>query len=204
MLDPFYLIVDSCQWLQRLLPLGVKLVQLRAKDLSDAEARTEIAQAKALCAQHGAQLVVNDYWQAALDLGCDYVHLGQEDLETADVAALKKAGIRLGLSTHNEAELARALECAPDYIALGPIYPTILKKMPWAPQGLEKITLWKHKIGTIPLVAIGGFTIERASGAFQAGADSVAVVTDVTLNADPEQRVRDWLRLRIDSPPLKH
>ena len=76
--------------------------------------------------------------------------------------------------------------------------------MPWAPQGLEKITLWKHKIGTIPLVAIGGFTIERASGAFQAGADSVAVVTDVTLNADPEQRVRDWLRLRIDSPPLKH
>ena len=204
MLDPFYLIVDSCQWLQRLLPLGVKLVQLRAKDLSDAEARTQIAQAKALCAQHGAQLVVNDYWQAALDLGCDYVHLGQEDLETADIAALKKAGMRLGLSTHNEAELARALEFTPDYIALGPIYPTILKKMPWAPQGLEKITLWKHKIGTIPLVAIGGFTIERASGAFQAGADSVAVVTDVTLNANPEQRVRDWLRLRIDSPPLKH
>ena len=204
MLDPFYLIVDSCQWLQRLLPLGVKLVQLRAKDLSDAEARTQIAQAKALCAQHGAQLVVNDYWQAALDLGCDYVHLGQEDLETADIAALKKAGMRLGLSTHNEAELARALEFTPDYIALGPIYPTILKKMPWAPQGLEKITLWKHKIGTIPLVAIGGFTIERASGAFQAGADSVAVVTDVTLNADPEQRVRDWLRFRIDSPPLKH
>lgn len=204
MLDPFYLIVDSCQWLQRLLPLGVKLVQLRAKDLSDAEARTQIAQAKALCAQHGAQLVVNDYWQAALDLGCDYVHLGQEDLETADIAALKKAGMRLGLSTHNEAELARALEFTPDYIALGPIYPTILKKMPWAPQGLEKITLWKHKIGTIPLVAIGGFTIERASGAFQAGADSVAVVTDVTLNANPEQRVRDWLRFRIDSPPLKH
>ena len=204
MLDPFYLIVDSCQWLQRLLPLGVKLVQLRAKDLSDAEARTQIAQAKALCAQHGAQLVVNDYWQAALDLGCDYVHLGQEDLETADIAALKKAGMRLGLSTHNEAELARALEFTPDYIALGPIYPTILKKMPWAPQGLEKITLWKHKIGTIPLVAIGGFTIERASGAFQAGADSVAVVTDVTLNANPEQRVRDCLRFRIDSPPLKH
>ena len=195
MLDPFYLIVDSNHWLRRLLPQGVKLVQLRAKNLTDAQAYAEIADAKALCTRYGAQLVVNDYWQAALDLGCDYVHLGQEDLETADVAALKKAGIKLGLSTHNEAELFRALEFSPDYIALGPIYPTILKKMPWAPQGLEKITLWKQKIGTIPLIAIGGFTLERASGAFTAGADSVAVVTDVTLNADPEQRVRDWLAI---------
>jgi thiamine-phosphate pyrophosphorylase len=195
MLDPFYLIVDSNHWLRRLLPQGVKLVQLRAKNLTDAQAYAEIADAKALCTRYGAQLVVNDYWQAALDRGCDYVHLGQEDLETADVAALKKAGIKLGLSTHNEAELVRALEFSPDYIALGPIYPTILKKMPWAPQGLEKITLWKQKIGTIPLIAIGGFTLERASGAFTAGADSVAVVTDVTLNADPEQRVRDWLAI---------
>ena len=185
MLDPFYLIVDSSQWLDRLLPLGVKLVQLRAKDLSAAQARREIAAAKALCAEHKAQLVVNDYWQAALDLGCDYVHLGQEDLE--------RAGVKLGLSTHNEAELSHALRFAPDYVALGPIYPTILKKMPWAPQGLDRITLWKQNIGSVPLVAIGGFNVERAAGAFAAGADSVAVVTDVTLDAAPEQRVRQWL-----------
>jgi len=192
-LDPFYLIVDSAAWIARLLPCGVRLVQLRVKDRPDAELRREIAEAKALCERHGAQLIVNDYWMQALEAGCDYVHLGQEDLMTADLPAIRRAGIRLGISTHDEAELDKALEALPDYVALGPIYPTILKAMKFAPQGLERIGVWKKKIGSIPLVGIGGVTLERVKGVLEAGADSAAVVTDITLNADPEHRARDWL-----------
>jgi thiamine-phosphate pyrophosphorylase len=191
-LDPFYLIVDSASWIERLLPSGVKLVQLRIKDVSAEARRAEIAKSKALCAHYGAQLIVNDYWQDAIDLGCDYIHLGQSDLDTADLAAIRKAGLRLGVSTHDEAELSRALATAPDYIALGPIYPTILKQMPFGPQGLGRLGEWRKKIGALPLVGIGGISLDRAKGVLEAGADSAAVVTDITLNADPEARARAW------------
>jgi thiamine-phosphate pyrophosphorylase len=193
-LDPFYLIVDSAAWIARLLPCSVKLVQLRIKDQPDATIRAEIKEAKALCARHGAQLVVNDYWQHAIDAGCDFIHLGQTDLDTADFSAIRRAGLRLGVSTHDEAELFRALETEPDYIALGPIYPTILKAMTFAPQGLPRLAEWKRKIGKIPLVGIGGITLERAAAVLEAGADSAAVVTDITRNANPEQRARDWVK----------
>ncbi|WP_371347149.1 thiamine phosphate synthase [Ancylobacter sp. IITR112] len=192
-LDPFYLIVDRASWLPRLLPQGVKLVQLRAKDMDEAELRREIASAREVCARYGAQLIVNDYWQLAIELGCDFVHLGQEDLAEADVPAMRRAGLKLGISTHDEAELEAALLAGPDYVALGPVYPTILKKMRWAPQGLERVTQWKKRIGDLPLVGIGGLTIERAPGVRQAGADSLAVVTDVLLNANPEARAREWV-----------
>ena len=192
-LDPFYLIVDRASWLPRLLPQGVKLVQLRAKDMDEAELRREIASARDVCARFGAQLIVNDYWKLAIDLGCDFVHLGQEDLAEADVPAMRRAGLKLGISTHDEAELEAALLAGPDYIALGPVYPTILKKMRWAPQGLERVRQWKTRIGDLPLVGIGGLTIERAPGVRQAGADSVAVVTDILLNANPEARAREWV-----------
>ena len=194
-LPRFYQIVDNASWLARLLPVGVKLVQLRVKDKTEPELRSQIITARDLCAQHGAMLVVNDYWQLAIELGCSYIHLGQEDLDTADVAAIRAAGISLGISTHDEAELERALALSPDYVALGPVYPTILKKMPWAPQGLERVGQWKARIGDIPLVGIGGLSVERAPGVLAAGADCVAVVTDVLLNADPEGRTRQWLNL---------
>jgi thiamine-phosphate pyrophosphorylase len=203
-LDPFYLIVDSAAWIARLLPCGVRLVQLRIKDKPDATIRAEIIKAKALCSRDGAQLVVNDYWQQAIDAGCDFIHLGQGDLATADLPAIRRAGIKFGVSTHDEAELFRALDVSPDYIALGPVYPTVLKAMRFAPQGLPRITEWKKKIGKIPLVAIGGITLERLAGVLEAGADSVAVVTDISRNADPEARVRDWLkaaRAFATSPP---
>jgi thiamine-phosphate pyrophosphorylase len=193
MLDRFYLIVDAAHWLARLLPCGVKLVQLRIKDKSAAEIAREIAEAKRICAEHGAQLIVNDYWQAAIDAGCDYVHLGQEDLAAADLPAIGRAGLKLGISTHTHEELDIALAAKPDYVALGPIYPTILKAMRFAPQGLERIGEWKRRIGEKPLVAIGGITLERAAGVLQAGADSIAVVTDVLRNADPEARARAFV-----------
>ena len=194
MLDPFYLIVDSAAWIGRLLPCGVRLVQLRIKDQPDATLRAGIINAKALCERHGAKLVVNDYWRQAIDAGCEFIHLGQGDLATADLSAIRRAGIKFGVSTHDEAELSRALDVSPDYIALGPVYPTILKAMLFAPQGLPRITEWKKKIGKIPLVGVGGITLARVAGVLQAGADSAAVVTDISLNADPEQRARDWVK----------
>ncbi|WP_166142376.1 thiamine phosphate synthase [Methylosinus sp. RM1] len=193
LLDPFYLIVDSADWLPRLLPQGVRLVQLRVKDRAEAALREEIARARDLCAAHGALLVVNDYWRLGIDLSCDFVHLGQGDLDTADIVAIRAHGIRLGVSTHDEAELERALALDPDYVALGPIYPTLLKQMAFAPQGLDKIGQWKRRIGAIPLVAIGGLTPERARAALAAGADSACVVTDVLRAAEPEARAREWV-----------
>ncbi|RCS24772.1 thiamine phosphate synthase [Phyllobacterium salinisoli] len=192
-LDPFYPIFDSSVWLERLLPLGIRLVQLRIKDSDEQPLRAEIRRARELCARHQCQLIVNDHWRLAIEEGCDFVHLGQEDLDEADLAAIRQAGLKLGVSSHDEAELDRALAVRPDYIALGPVYPTILKKMKWEQQGLERLTTWKARIGDIPLVAIGGMNVERAPGAFAAGADIVSVVTDITLNADPEARVKEWI-----------
>ncbi|WP_249694258.1 thiamine phosphate synthase [Stappia sp. WLB 29] len=192
-LDRFYPIVDSAAWIDRIVPLGVRLVQLRIKDRSPAELRAQIRAAEATCLAQGCLLVVNDYWQLAIDEGCRFVHLGQEDLADADVGAIRRAGLGLGLSSHDGEELETALAVSPDYIALGPVYPTILKQMKWAPQGLEKLGDWKRRIGDIPLVAIGGMSVERAAGAFAAGADIVSAVTDITLNPDPEDRVRQWL-----------
>ena len=192
-LDRFYPIFDDVSWLRRMLPLGVKLVQLRLKDRSEAELRQHIAQARDLCRRHSAVLVVNDHWQLAIEAGCDFLHLGQEDLDTADQPAIRRAGLRLGISTHDRAELDRALALAPDYIALGPVYPTILKQMKWHEQGLERVGEWKRLVGDTPLVAICGMSVIRAGGAFAAGADIVSAVTDITLNPDPEARATEWL-----------
>ncbi|MBO6917172.1 MAG: thiamine phosphate synthase [Rhizobiaceae bacterium] len=192
-LDRFYPIFDNTDWLTRLLPLGIKLVQLRIKDKSDEETRAEIIKGKALCVQYGAQLIVNDYWQIAIEEQCDFIHLGQEDLDVADIKAIRAAGIKIGLSTHDHDELDRALSYEPEYLALGPVYPTILKKMKWTEQGLDKVTEWKKLIGDTPLVAIGGMSVERAQGAFDAGADIVSAVTDITLNDDPEARIKAWI-----------
>jgi thiamine-phosphate pyrophosphorylase len=188
-----YPIVDSAAWVARLSPLGVRLVQLRVKEAPPAQLRAEIRAARAHCAAHAMQLVVNDYWQLALEEGCDFVHLGQGDLDGADLPALRRAGVRLGVSTHDHAELERALRLEPEYVALGPIYPTLLKVMPWAPQGLDRIREWRSRIGRTPLVAIGGLTLERLPGVFAAGADVAAVVTDIVRSADPEARTRAWL-----------
>ena len=162
MLDRFYLIADAAHWLARLLPCGVKLVQLRVKDKSEDEIAREIVEAKRLCAEYGAQLIVNDYWQAAIDAGCDYVHLGQEDLAAADVYAIKRAGLKLGISTHTHAELEVALRANQITSRSVRSIQRLLKEMRFAPQGLHTIGEWKRRVGALPLVAIGGITLERA------------------------------------------
>lgn len=192
-LPRFYPIFEDAGWIARALPLGVRLVQLRIKNRADDHLRTEIARARDLCRRHGAILVVNDHWRLAIELGCDYIHLGQEDLDGADLPAIRRAGLRLGISTHDETELDRALGCAPDYVALGPVWPTILKAMRWGPQGLDRVADWKARAGAVPLCAIGGLTPERGRLALASGADTVAAVTDITLNPDPAARMREWL-----------
>lgn len=192
-LSSFYPIFDSADWIERLVPLGIKLVQLRIKDLPEDDIAQHIRRAQAVCRQHNCTLIINDYWQLAMSMGCDWVHLGQEDLDTADIDAIRAAGLRLGISTHDHQELKRALALSPDYVALGPVYPTILKKMKWHEQGLDRVTEWKALVGNVPLVAIGGMSTDRAALAFSAGADIVAAVTDITLHADPALRVKQWL-----------
>jgi thiamine-phosphate pyrophosphorylase len=192
LLDPFYPILPDAAWVARIASQGAKFIQLRLKDRPPHAIKTEIARALELTAPHDCQLVVNDYWREAISLGADFVHLGQGDLAGADLGALRSAGIRLGISTHSAEELANALASAPDYVALGPIYPTKLKAMPWKPQGLARLGEWRAKI-SCPLVAIGGITLERAPGVLAAGATSAAVVTDIVMSDDPEARTRDWI-----------
>src|SRR3954451_7374940 len=193
--DRFYPVVDSLAWVERLTRLGVGTIQLRAKDLDDSQSLQMVTDALAITAGTQAKLVVNDYWRAAIVAGAKYLHLGQEDLADADLAAIREAGLSLGVSTHDDAELDTALAAEPDYVALGPIFFTTLKSMRFEPQGIPKITEWKKRIGSIPLLAIGGIKFEHAADIFAAGADSIAVVSDVTQNADPDARVRQWLGL---------
>jgi thiamine-phosphate pyrophosphorylase len=191
-LDPFYPIVPDTDWLARLLPQGIRLVQLRIKDKDASVVRAEIKKAAALCAAYRCQLVVNDYWREAIAAGVSFVHLGQEDLARVDLYAIRAANVRIGVSTHSHAELETALAANADYVALGPVYATTLKAMPWPPQGLPRIAEWRAKLNC-PLVAIGGITLQRAPMVLASGADSVAVITDIMTSQDPEKRAQNWL-----------
>src|SRR6201987_650629 len=191
--DRFYPVVDSVAWVARLALLGVGTIQLRAKNLDDSEALQIVSDALEVTKGTGAKVVVNDYWRAAIVAGAQHLHLGQEDLADADLGEIRKARLTLGISTHDDEELATALAAEPDYVALGPIFLTTLKSMRFAPQGIPKITEWKKRVGNIPLVAIGGIKFEQSAEIFAAGAASIAVVSDVTQNADPDARVRQGL-----------
>jgi thiamine-phosphate pyrophosphorylase len=197
--DRFYPVVDSVAWVARLALLGAGTIQLRAKNLSESDALQTVTDALEVIKGTPARLVVNDHWRAAIIAGAKHLHLGQEDLAGADLKAIRNAGLTLGLSTHDDEELATALRAKPDYIALGPIFPTTLKSMRFAPQGIARITEWKSRIGNIPLVAIGGIKLEQAREIFAAGADSIAVVSDVTQNPEPDARVRAWLGLKAEA-----
>ena len=197
----FYPVVPTADWVQRLLGWGVRTVQLRIKaaDHSLAEIALQVrAAVEAGRAVPGVQVFINDHWQLALAAGAYGVHLGQEDLDTADIEALRHAGVRLGLSTHTPAELARAHAVQPSYLAIGPVYPTTLKVMPYDPVGLERLKLWAPQAAPYPVVAIGGMSLERLPGVLACLGgenDGVAVVSAVTLAADPQQAALQGLRL---------
>lgn len=188
-----YPVVDHPRWVERLGGAGARFIQLRLKDLPPEELRAQIETAQELAVRHNVALVLNDYWELAIELGYEWLHLGQEDLDTADLDAIRQTGIRLGISTHSHEELQRALACKPDYVALGPIWETKLKKMAFGPQGIERLTEWRGLCGDVPLVAIGGITLERLPSCLKAGADSVAAVSDFIRVDDPESQVKQWL-----------
>lgn len=190
----FYPIVNDVAWIERLLPIGVKFIQYRNKKHSDKDyIRSEIKKALALGKKYDAQIVINDYWDIAIEEGAKWIHLGQEDLQTADKNTIKKAGIKLGTSTHNHEELDYALSFEPDYVALGPIFETISKDMVISAQGLERIKEWKTILKNIPLVAIGGITAETVTDVLTASADCVACIGDILLHNNPEKQAKKWI-----------
>ena len=192
----FYPVVPTAEWVQRLLGWGVRTIQLRAKAAdhsADALQREVRAAVEAGRAVPGAQVFINDHWQLALNAGAYGVPLGPEDLDTADIEALRRAGLRLGLSTHTPAELARAKAVQSSYLAIGPIYPTTLKVMPYEPVGLERLKAWVPLAAPYPVVAIGGISLARLPGVMACGVNGVAVVSAVTLAADPQQAAMQGL-----------
>lgn len=197
----FYPVVPTAAWVERLLGWGVRTIQLRIKasDHSPADIALQVrAAVDAGRAVPGAQVFINDHWPLALAAGAYGVHLGQEDLDMADIEALRSAGVRLGLSTHTPGELARAHAVQPSYLAIGPIYPTTLKVMPYEPVGLARLKLWAPQAAPYPVVAIGGISLERMPGVLAClggEKDGVAVVSAVTLAADPQQAALEGLRL---------
>jgi hydroxymethylpyrimidine kinase / phosphomethylpyrimidine kinase / thiamine-phosphate diphosphorylase len=188
-----YPIVDRALWLARLLPLGVKVIQLRVKDLSGDELKTEILQCVKIANEYDCQLYINDYWQLAIECGAYGVHLGQEDIDDADLSAIANAGLRLGLSSHCFYEVARAKTIKPSYIAFGPVYATQTKDMPWVPQGETGLPYWRAQLVDFPLVAIGGIHGERFEKVKAQGVDSIAMISAITEAENPEQVCKDFI-----------
>jgi hydroxymethylpyrimidine kinase/phosphomethylpyrimidine kinase/thiamine-phosphate diphosphorylase len=184
-----YAIVDSAEWVARVVADGVRLVQLRIKDAPGDVLVREIRAAIAIAGAAGATLLVNDHWELALELRADGVHLGQEDLDKADIDALHHAGMLLGISTHSYWEVCRARALRPSYIACGPIHATAIKQMPWIPQGDANLAYWCALLHDTPVVAIGGMDAARARDAMQAGAWAVAVVGAITRADDPHAAI---------------
>ncbi|ANI29552.1 thiamine-phosphate pyrophosphorylase [Yersinia entomophaga] len=190
-----YPVVDSLEWIERMLEAGVTTLQLRIKDATDMQVEDDIAAAIALGKRYQARLFINDYWQLAIKYGAYGVHLGQEDLEIADLPAIQRAGLRLGVSTHDEQELALARELRPSYIALGHIFPTETKHMPSSPQGVAALTRQVAKTSDFPTVAIGGITMERVPQVVASGVGSVAVVSAITRAENWQHTTAELLRL---------
>lgn len=188
----FYPILDRLDLLRRLLPLGLRTVQYRVKDRCGAELEAELAEAVTLARSFHCRLFVNDHWQAAIRVGAYGVHLGQEDLDQADLSAIAAAGLRLGLSTHGATEVARALALRPSYLAVGPVFPTQSKHVEARPRGLENLTYWCALL-PLPVVAIGGIALEQADAVRRAGASGCAVISALTAAPDPVSACRAWL-----------
>lgn len=188
-----YVIVDSYEWIERLIHAGVKTLQIRIKDRSPEQAEEEIARCIALAKQHQVRLFVDDFWQLAIKYQAYGVHLGQEDLLTADLNAIQQAGLRLGVSTHNREEIELVLPLRPSYIALGHIFPTQSKIMPSAPQGIANLAAQVKDLGDIPTVAIGGITASHFADVLATGVGSIAVISAVTQAEDWQSAVKNLL-----------
>lgn len=187
-----YPIVDHYQWVEKLLKWGVRTIQLRIKEQSIDKVIDHVARSIDIASEYDAQLFINDYWQQAIKYGAFGVHLGQQDMVNADLAAINKAGLRLGLSTHSDLEMNQALIYQPSYLAFGPIYHTDSKQLCYSPQGLDQLRLYCQQ-STIPVVAIGGINQQRISSVAVTGADGVAILSAISNAAEPEIVVNELL-----------
>ncbi|NQZ21470.1 MAG: thiamine phosphate synthase [Colwellia sp.] len=190
-----YPVVDSIYWLKRLFPLGLEVIQLRLKNKSEQEVELLIAEAVALSKQYKTRLFINDYWQLAIKHGAYGVHIGQEDLQDADLTAIEQAGLRLGISTHGCYEFLLAQQLQPSYLAIGAIFPTKTKNMTGQIQGLVNLKQILKLATDIPVVAIGGINHQRAEQVWQTGVDSVAVVTAITESEHAETAVKQFQQI---------
>lgn len=191
----FYTVVPDAEWVERMVNAGADTVQLRNKNLSGSALYSEIERAVAICRDRPVQLFINDYWKEAIEAGAYGIHLGQEDMDKADLNAIADAGLRLGISTHSISELDRALSVKPSYVASGAIFPTTTKDMPTQPQGLEKLREYVRRASPTPVVAIGGIDLNNAKAVLETGAASLAVVRAVTEAKNPEAVVRSFQAL---------
>lgn len=199
-----YPVVDSIEWLETLLPLGLEIIQLRLKNKTADELDSLIQQAVKMSQNYSTRLFINDYWQLAIKYKAYGVHLGQEDIQDADLAAIHHAGLRLGISTHGSYELKLAEQTQPSYLAVGAVFPTQTKDMTGQIQGLDNLQQLVNLNGEIPLVAIGGITLENASNVVETGVNSIAVVTAITLSKNPEEVVKRFQRLFSKIINTKH
>nr|OED51977.1 thiamine-phosphate diphosphorylase [Aliivibrio fischeri] len=184
-----YPVVDDVSWIEKLLKLDVKTIQLRIKNPEQADLEQQIINAIKLGREYDAQVFINDYWQLAIKHKAFGIHLGQEDIEAADLQAIAEANICLGLSTHDETELLKVKALNPSYLALGHIFPTPTKEMPSQPQGLTNLAKNQLLAGDTPTVAIGGIDLSVANDVWQTGVDSIAVVRAITEAKNTEQAV---------------
>lgn len=183
-----YAVLPDAVWVARTVEAGVPTVQLRFKHHDPARIEQEVQAAVRAVRASRTRLFINDHWQIAIRAGAYGVHLGQEDLSALtpdDIALLRQSGLRLGLSTHGYAEMARALALGPSYIALGAVFPTTLKAMPTPPQGVARLARYARAARHLPTVAIGGIGAAELPAIAATGVGGFAVVRAIVGSADP-------------------
>ncbi|WP_296502020.1 thiamine phosphate synthase [Rhodoferax sp.] len=181
-----YAVLPDAAWVARMARAGVPTVQLRFKSDDTRAIEREVSAAVQAVQGTDALLFINDHWQAAIAAGAYGVHLGQEDLELADLQAIRAAGLRLGLSSHGYAEMLRADRFSPSYLAMGAVFPTTLKRMVTAPQGTGRLSAYARLMRDCPLVAIGGIDHSTLPDVLVSGVGSVAVVRALVAAEQPE------------------
>jgi len=191
---PLYPLADSAAWVARLLDAGLEIVQLRLKTRPAAHPELEIPRALAVARRAGARLLVNGHWQLAMREGAYGVHLSRVDWPGADLAAIRGAGLVLGASVHSAIEIEQALTLAPDYLTLGTVYPSPSKGRSAATLGLAAFAALRQTI-PVPTAAIGGLTVDNAAPVLAAGADAIAVISDLVATADLAARIDQWRAL---------
>lgn len=192
-----YPVVDSYEWLKRLLPLGISTIQLRIKNLEASALKEEIKKSIQLAEQYQCRLFINDHWQLAIELGAYGIHLGQEDADTADLQAIAQSGLRLGISNHTHFELVRCLAINPSYIACGPVFATDSKEMPWIPHGIAGLQYWCEALAqqARPLVAIGGINKSNIADVAQCGTSGIALISAISKAKNPEAACKQLQKL---------